>query len=255
MHSQLTRSRRHSNIHTGKGPRFPCKEAGCEIVSRWKKDLLRHIKTHNKHLPRIRCAVAGCDSKFLRRDNYRRHLRTQHKGSRMARAILEADIRLGRRPNLPQEPEPSASESKESAIEAGTPMTESYANDSQHLVLPEQRQAPALSYPGALSVPGPGWVTSGASASMKSHGASLFTPSNAGSTSMFDDEASSPGPAPSYQVMLSGPESDWMTHGTSASMASQNASLFTSSIPESMSMFDDFVFSPGPESPFSGSRE
>jgi hypothetical protein len=229
-------------------------EAGCGIVSRWEKDLRRHSKTHNKHLPRIRCAVAGCDSKFPRRDNYRRHLRTQHKGSRRARAILEADARSGRRSNLPQEPEPSASESKENATEASAPMTESHAIDSQDLVLPEQRQAPALSYPGTLSVPGPDWLTSGAAASMTSHGASMFTPSNAES-SMFDDAALFPGPAPSYPGVSFGAELDWMTYGTSASTASQNASLFTSSIAESTSLFGDIEFSPGPESPFIAPRE
>jgi hypothetical protein len=89
---------------------------------------------------------------------------------------------------------------------------------------------------------------------MTSHGTSLVTPSHAESSSMFDDAALSPGPAPSYQV-LSGPESDWMTYGTSASMESQNASLFTSSIAESTFLFDDVVSSPGPESPFSPPRE
>jgi len=123
--ARLTRSRRHSKIHSGEGRVYPCGVAGCHFASRWRKDLRTHMSTHVKSFP---CEVPGCDKSYKRRDNYLRHVRARHVDSGTAAATLGAISRPDRLPRPSQPTTLSARKPKKNAGEGGALSIDSVPN-------------------------------------------------------------------------------------------------------------------------------
>ena len=121
--ARLTRSRRHSKIHSD--PRLRCGVPGCHFAVRWPKDLRRHMSTHEKSFP---CEVPGCDKSFQRQDNYLRHLRARHVDSDKAAAILGANTMPDRLPRLSQPITLSARNPTNNAGEGGAFSTDPVPN-------------------------------------------------------------------------------------------------------------------------------